>query len=100
MRAALDRNLCRCGSHNRIVRAVLRAAERLEPADEEICARLKESACITPDETGWRVGGKSAWLHAWVTERATGARSTQLIEAVEAFLRGDAPSPVRDEVPA
>jgi nicotinate dehydrogenase subunit A len=25
-RAALDRNLCRCGSHNRMVRAVLRAA--------------------------------------------------------------------------
>lgn len=28
VRAALDPNLCRCGSHNRIVRAVLRAAER------------------------------------------------------------------------
>jgi nicotinate dehydrogenase subunit A len=26
VRAALDRNLCRCGAHNRIVRAVLRAA--------------------------------------------------------------------------
>lgn len=26
VRAALDDNLCRCGSHNRIVRAVLRAA--------------------------------------------------------------------------
>jgi nicotinate dehydrogenase subunit A len=27
VRAALDRNLCRCGSHNRMVRAVLRAAQ-------------------------------------------------------------------------
>lgn len=27
VRAALNGNLCRCGSHNRIVRAVLRAAE-------------------------------------------------------------------------
>lgn len=27
VRAALDGNLCRCGAHNRIVRAVLRAAE-------------------------------------------------------------------------
>ena len=35
-----------------------------------------------------------------VTERATGARATQPLEAVEAFLRGDAASPVRDEVPA
>ena len=26
VRAALDRNLCRCGAHNRIVRAVLRSA--------------------------------------------------------------------------
>jgi nicotinate dehydrogenase subunit A len=28
VRQALDRNLCRCGSYNRVVRAVLRAAER------------------------------------------------------------------------
>ena len=26
VKAALDRNLCRCGSHNRMIRAVLRAA--------------------------------------------------------------------------
>jgi nicotinate dehydrogenase subunit A len=26
IRAALDKNLCRCGSHNRVIRAVLRAA--------------------------------------------------------------------------
>jgi nicotinate dehydrogenase subunit A len=29
VREALDRNLCRCGSHNRIVRAVLRAAAEM-----------------------------------------------------------------------
>ena len=27
VRAALDRNLCRCGSHNRMVRAILAAAQ-------------------------------------------------------------------------
>jgi nicotinate dehydrogenase subunit A len=32
VRAALDRNLCRCGTHNRIVRAVLRAAHESVPA--------------------------------------------------------------------
>jgi nicotinate dehydrogenase subunit A len=32
VRAALDGNLCRCGAHNRIVRAVLRAAEQAAPA--------------------------------------------------------------------
>lgn len=30
VRAHLDRNLCRCGAHNRMVRAVLRAAERTD----------------------------------------------------------------------
>jgi nicotinate dehydrogenase subunit A len=29
VRAALDRNLCRCGSHNRIVKAVMRAAAEM-----------------------------------------------------------------------
>ena len=31
VRSALDRNLCRCGSHNRMVRAVLRAAAEMRP---------------------------------------------------------------------
>ncbi len=29
VKAALDRNLCRCGVHNRVVRAVLRAAKEM-----------------------------------------------------------------------
>jgi nicotinate dehydrogenase subunit A len=29
IRAALDVNLCRCGSHNRIVRAIARAAKEM-----------------------------------------------------------------------
>jgi nicotinate dehydrogenase subunit A len=33
VRAALDPHLCRCGSHNRIVRAVLRAAREMREAD-------------------------------------------------------------------
>jgi nicotinate dehydrogenase subunit A len=32
VRAALDRNLCRCGAQNRMVRAVLRAAREAAPA--------------------------------------------------------------------
>lgn len=34
VRAGLDRNLCRCGSHNRIVRAVMRAAADLRAAKD------------------------------------------------------------------
>jgi nicotinate dehydrogenase subunit A len=32
VRSALDRNLCRCGAHNRIVRAVLKAAAGGQPS--------------------------------------------------------------------
>jgi transposase len=50
---------------------VPRAARRLGPAHQGIREEVKASARLTPDETGWRVEGKPAWLHAWVTERAT-----------------------------
>jgi nicotinate dehydrogenase subunit A len=30
VRTALDRNLCRCGAHNRVVRAVLSAAKKIQ----------------------------------------------------------------------
>jgi nicotinate dehydrogenase subunit A len=33
VRLALDKHLCRCGSHNRIVRAVLRAADAMRAGD-------------------------------------------------------------------
>ena len=45
---------------------VSRGAERLEPAYQEIKQQLKAAEHITPDETGWRVGGQTVWLHAWV----------------------------------
>jgi transposase len=50
---------------------VLRAARRLQPAHQEVRAEIKATPLLTPDETGWRVGGKPAWLHAWVGEHAT-----------------------------
>jgi transposase len=53
------------------VQIVLRAAERLEPAHQEVRQEVKASPTLTPDETGWRVAGQPAWLHAWVGERAT-----------------------------
>ncbi len=33
VRGALDRNLCRCGSHNRVIRAVLKAAATTDATD-------------------------------------------------------------------
>jgi transposase len=51
---------------------VLRAGRRLQPAYQEVRRRLQESQRLTPDETGWRVGGQPAWLHCWVGDGATG----------------------------
>jgi transposase len=38
----------------------------LQPAYREIQDHLKSADVITPDETGWRIGGHTVWLHAWV----------------------------------
>lgn len=45
---------------------VLRAGQRLRPAYQEIQQQLQNAVVITPDETGWRIGGHTVWLHAWV----------------------------------
>jgi transposase len=50
---------------------VLRAAERLGPAYEEIVQATANAERLAVDETGWRVGGASAWLHVWVSAPAT-----------------------------
>jgi transposase len=52
-------------------RIVLRAADKLEPTYEEIKQSIRNSKIITPDETGWRKGGRPIWLHAWVGDQAT-----------------------------
>jgi transposase len=66
---------------------VLRAGRRLRPAYAEIQQRLPASPTLTPDETGWRVGGQPAWLHAWVGDDLTcyvisPKRSADALEAV------------------
>ena len=49
----------------------LRAANRLAPAYAEIVEATRSAERLTVDETGWRVGGWPAWLHAWVGGEAT-----------------------------
>src|SRR5262245_49478128 len=53
------------------VQTVLRAAARCEPAYEAIRQTVTQSDWVVPDETGWRVGGHPAWLHALVGPQAT-----------------------------
>jgi transposase len=50
---------------------VLRAARRLAPVYEQIQQHIKTATHLTPDETGWRIGGRPAWLHGWVSGDGT-----------------------------
>lgn len=45
---------------------VCRAGQILQPVYEQIKEHIQSSAHLTPDETGWRIGGHPAWLHDWV----------------------------------
>ena len=53
------------------VRSMLRTSERCAPAYEQLRIDLRGASEVAPDETGWRVGGRLAWLHAFVSPRAT-----------------------------
>jgi transposase len=66
---------------------VLRAAERLQPAYEQILSQLPQQPWLSVDETGWRIGGQPAWLHVWVGAAVTAyaidpQRSADRLEAV------------------
>ena len=50
---------------------MLRAATRCEPVYEAIHQTVGQSDWVVPNETGWRVGGCPAWLHALVGQEAT-----------------------------
>lgn len=53
------------------VRSTLRTAGRCRPAYEQLGCDLRGASEVAPDETGWRVGGRLAWLHAFVSRRTT-----------------------------
>jgi len=50
---------------------MLRAGRQLLPVYEEILQALPAEEHLTPDETGWRLGGRPVWLHAWVGAKVT-----------------------------
>jgi transposase len=66
------------------VRSLLRTANQAEPAYQDLRGVVRRSNWVVPDETGWRVAGHSAWLHAFVTQTATcyeiGDRSGEIAE--------------------
>jgi transposase len=65
-RSVLGLGLSRSGS----CQAVLRAGRRCEGNYAAIVDRVRSADHVVPDETGWRVGGHTAWLHAAATRGA------------------------------
>jgi len=53
------------------VRSIQRTTQRCQPAYDRLRQDLRGASEVAPDETGWRVGGHSAWLHAFVSPRET-----------------------------
>lgn len=53
---------------------VLRVAHRCQPTVDGIEATVRSSPWVVGDETGWRIGGRPAWLHVMVGDQATSFR--------------------------
>ena len=54
-----------------LVHAVHRAARLAAPTYDALCARVRGSPMVSPDETGWKVEGRLQWLWAFATPDTT-----------------------------
>jgi transposase len=64
----------RCGltiTASGLVHAVGRAARQAQPTYDALCATVRGSPVVTPDETSWRVAADLQWLWAFVTPETT-----------------------------
>ncbi len=50
-----------------VSRAMARLGSRLEPVYERIGSQIRSRPMLSPDETGWKIGGHKAWLHVAAT---------------------------------
>jgi transposase len=57
-----------------LTRALLRLARKAEPAYQRIHELVRTSPVVYPDETGWRICGRKAWLHVFVGVRPDGRK--------------------------
>lgn len=54
-----------------LVQAVQRAARHAQPTYAALCTTVRGSPMVSPDETGWKVGGHLQWLWAFATPDTT-----------------------------
>ncbi|MEO6323852.1 MAG: transposase, partial [Thermoanaerobaculia bacterium] len=48
-----------------------RLAKKADPSYEALKSHLRRAPVVYPDETGWKIGGHSAWLHGATDGRTT-----------------------------
>jgi transposase len=58
-------------SRGGLVHAVHRVARQAQPSYAALCAQVRGSPVVTPDETSWKIGGYQHWLWAFVTPTTT-----------------------------
>jgi transposase len=52
-------------------RSTARTANRCQPAYQQARQNLRGALEVAPDETGWRVAGRGAWLHVFASGQTT-----------------------------
>ena len=67
-----------------------RLARRAAPTYEKLKEILAGSPVVYPDETGWRIGGRSAWLWVFTNQRQTAADPSNSVR--RAFTLSTAPA--------
>jgi transposase len=58
-------------SRGGLAQAFQRTARKAEPTYEKLVQQIRGSPSVTPDETGWKVGGRLWWMWAFSTDKLT-----------------------------
>ena len=58
-------------SRGGLCQALARVASKADPTYNALVEEVRRSASVTPDETGWRVGGELWWMWAFSTSQVT-----------------------------
>ena len=54
-----------------LVHVCAQAATRAMPTYDALCAQVRGSPVVSPDETGWKMAGMLQWLWAFATTTTT-----------------------------
>lgn len=58
-------------SRGALVQVCARVAAKATPTYDALCAQVRGSPVVSPDETGWKVAGRLQWLWAFATPETT-----------------------------